>query len=100
MKYSPKKKEVAVKLVRDGETAVLQVKDKGMGISPEEIPKIFQRFYRSKNITASETGGSGLGLTLVKHIIEAHGGRIQVESEPGEGSIFSVILPLSNPDRN
>ena len=100
MKYSPKKKEVAVKLMRDVENAVLQVKDKGMGISPEEIPKIFQRFYRSKNITASETGGSGLGLTLAKHIIEAHGGRIQVESEPGEGSIFSVILPLSNPERN
>lgn len=100
MKYSPKKKEVVVKLMRDGENAVLQVKDKGMGISPEEIPKIFQRFYRSQNITASETGGSGLGLTLVKHIIEAHGGRIQVESEPGEGSIFSVILPLSNPERN
>jgi len=100
MKFSHKEKEVAVKLMRDGENAVLQVADKGIGISPEEIPKIFQRFYRSKNTSTSETGGSGLGLTLVKHIIEAHGGRIQVESEPGEGSIFSVILPLSNPERN
>jgi signal transduction histidine kinase len=99
MKYSPKEKEVTVKLMRDGENAVLQVKDKGIGISPKEILKIFQRFYRSQNITASEIGGSGLGLTLVKHIIEAHGGRIQVESEPGEGSIFSVILPISNPER-
>jgi two-component system phosphate regulon sensor histidine kinase PhoR len=99
MKYSPKEKEVTVKLMRDGENALLQVADKGIGISPKEIPKIFQRFYRSQNITASETGGSGLGLTLARHIIEAHGGLIQVESKPGKGSIFSVILPLSNPEK-
>jgi len=99
MKYSPKEKEVTVKLMRDGENALLQVADKGMGISPKETSKIFLRFYRSQNITASETGGSGLGLTLARHIIEAHGGLIQVESKPGKGSIFSVILPLSNPER-
>ncbi len=99
MKFSLNKKEVAVKLVRDGENAVLQVADKGIGISPEEVSKIFKRFYRSKNKITSETRGSGLGLTLVKHITEAHGGRIQVESEPGKGSVFSVILPISNPEK-
>ncbi|HUU28537.1 MAG TPA: ATP-binding protein [archaeon] len=95
LKFSPANKEVTVKLFRDDENAVLQVADKGIGISPAEVSKIFQRFYQSKNKIVSETRGSGLGLTLVKHTVEAHGGRIQVDSEPGKGSIFSVILPIS-----
>jgi len=97
MKFSPKIKEVAVKLFKDDSNAVLQVADKGIGISPKDTSRIFNRFYRVKNEIVSEAGGSGLGLTLVKHIAEAHGGRIKVESEPGKGSIFSVILPLSGP---
>ncbi|MFQ5825459.1 MAG: ATP-binding protein [bacterium] len=97
MKFSPKKKEVTVKLFRENRNAVIQVADKGIGISPKEIPKIFQRFYRSNNKIISATRGSGLGLTLVKHIIEAHNGQIKVESEPGKGSTFSVILPFSDP---
>jgi signal transduction histidine kinase len=96
MKFSPKEKEVTVKLFRDDGNAVLQVADKGIGISPKEVSKIFQRFYQSENKIVSETRGSGLGLTLVKHITEAHSGKIQVESEPGKGSIFSVILPILN----
>ena len=99
MKFSPKQKEVTVKLFSEGGNAILQVADKGIGISPKEVSRIFQRFYRSKNKITSETGGSGLGLTLVKHITEAHGGQVKVESEPGKGSIFSVILPLSGPKR-
>jgi signal transduction histidine kinase len=95
MKFSLNKKEVTVKLFRDNGNAVLQVADKGIGISPKEKSRIFKRFYRSKNETVFETRGSGLGLTLVKHITEAHGGQIKVESEPGKGSIFSVILPFS-----
>lgn len=95
MKFSPKEKEVTVKLFRDNVNAVLQVADKGIGISQKEIPKIFERFYQSDNKVSSETRGSGLGLTLVKNIIEAHKGRIEVESEPGKGSTFSVILPLT-----
>jgi len=94
MKFSPDRKEVTVRLFKEGDDAVLQVVDKGIGISPEERSKIFERFYRSKNKTVSEARGSGLGLTLVKHIAEAHGGRINVESEPGNGSTFSVVLPL------
>jgi len=100
MKFSPKKKEVTVKLFRDDENAVLQVADKGIGILPKEFSKIFQRFYQSKNKIVSESRGSGLGLTLVKHITEAHGGRIQVESEPGKGSIFSVFLPILSHERD
>jgi len=99
MKFSPKDKEVTVKLFKKNGNAVLQVADKGIGISPREISRIFKRFYRSKHEIVSETRGSGLGLTLVKHITEAHGGRITVESEPGKGSIFSVILPFSYPKK-
>ena len=95
MKFSPKDKEVTVKLFKKNGNAVLQVADKGIGISTREISRIFKRFYRSKHEIVSESRGSGLGLTLVKHITEAHGGRIEVESEPGKGSIFSVILPFS-----
>jgi signal transduction histidine kinase/tetratricopeptide (TPR) repeat protein len=99
MKFSPNIKEVTVKLFKDNGNAVLQVADKGIGISPKDISRIFNRFYRVKNETVSEAGGSGLGLTLVKHIAEAHGGRIKVESEPGKGSVFSVIFSLSGPKK-
>ncbi|MFA5818120.1 MAG: ATP-binding protein [Bacteroidales bacterium] len=96
MKFSPMEKEVTVKLFRDDGNAVIQVADKGIGILPKEVPKNFQRFYQSENKVVSETRGSGLGLTLIKHITEAHNGRIQVESEPGKGSTFSVILPITD----
>jgi len=99
MKFSPKIKEVTVKLFKDDGNAVLQVADKGIGILSKDISRIFKRFYRVKNEIVSDTGGSGLGLTLVKHIAEAHGGRIKVESEPGKGSAFSMILPLSGPKK-
>jgi signal transduction histidine kinase len=100
MKFSPWEKEVTVKLFRDDGNVVIQVADEGIGISPKEIPKIFQRFYQSENKIATVMKGSGLGLTLVKHITEAHFGRIQVESEPGKGSIFSVILPISDTEKD
>jgi signal transduction histidine kinase len=95
MKFSQKEKEVKVKLFKDDGNAVIQVADKGIGISLKDISKIFQRFYQSENKVASETRGSGLGLTLVKHITEAHGGTIEVESEVGKGSSFTVSIPLN-----
>ncbi|MBN1388890.1 MAG: GHKL domain-containing protein [Bacteroidales bacterium] len=94
IKFSPEEKEVTVKLFRDKGNAVLQVADKGIGIVPGEVSRVFQRFYRSENKPVSETRGSGLGLTLVKHIVDAHGGRIDVESEVGKGSTFTVNIPL------
>ena len=99
MKFSPKIKEVTVKLFKANGNAILQVADKGIGILPKDTSRIFNRFYRAKNEIVSDTRGSGLGLTLVKHIAEAHGGRIKVESEPGKGSVFSVIFPLSGPKK-
>jgi len=100
MKFSPMDKKVTIRLFKKSENAVLQIADKGIGISPREISRIFKRFYRSNHEVVSESRGSGLGLTLVKHIAEAHGGRIEVESEPGKGSIFSVILPFSYPKKD
>jgi signal transduction histidine kinase/tetratricopeptide (TPR) repeat protein len=94
MKFSPVEKKVEVRLFRGDANAVLQVADKGIGIPLEEIPKIFRRFYRTGNKIVTETMGSGLGLTLVKHIVEAHGGTIEVESDVGQGSRFTVRLPM------
>ncbi len=95
MKFSPDKKEVSIKLLRDEENAVLKVGDKGIGIAPEDLSRIFERFFRCEDQVVSETRGSGLGLTLVKHIVEAHGGTINVESQPEKGSVFTIVLPIS-----
>lgn len=96
MKFSLNEKVVKVKLYTEDGNVILQVTDHGVGISKADIPKIFQRFYQSENKIVSERRGSGLGLTLVKHITEAHNGKVQVESEMGKGSQFSILLPLTN----
>jgi signal transduction histidine kinase len=96
IKFSSTTKEVSVKLFEEDNHAVLQVEDKGIGVSDKELSRIFERFYRSKDANAADAKGSGLGLTLVKHITEAHGGKIEVQSEPGRGSTFTIILPISN----
>jgi len=74
---------------------VTSVADTGSGISPEELPFVFERFYRLDKSRARSSGGSGIGLAIVKHLVEAHGGRVWVESEVGKGSIFSFELPLN-----
>jgi signal transduction histidine kinase len=101
MKFSPEKKNVTVKLFKEKSMVVLQVADEGIGISPEDQSKIFERFYRSKHKIVNESKGSGLGLTLVKHIVDAHSGKIKIESEPGKGAVISICLPipLSNKDK-
>ena len=74
--------------------AVVRVMDTGVGISPDEQQKIFERFYRVDKSRSKETGGTGLGLAIVKHAVEHHNGSIEVESELGKGSVFSVRFPL------
>ena len=96
MKFSPTTKEIGVKLSCDKEFIVLEVSDKGIGMTQKEISKIFDRFYRAENKIVSKTRGSGLGLTLVKHIIDAHHGRISVNSDPGKGSVFTVFLSIDS----
>ena len=77
------------------ESAVtVSVEDHGVGIPKEDLPHIFGKFYRADTQQTRETPGSGLGLTLVKHIVEAHGGRVEVQSELGRGSRFSFGIPL------
>ena len=69
------------------------IKDHGTGIPEDEQEKIFDKFYRGKDSAAYSATGTGLGLTIVKQVVEAHGGEIQVESEPGKGSMFRIIIP-------
>jgi heavy metal sensor kinase len=97
IKYTAPGGTVLVTITRSGPSAVLAVRDTGRGISPEEQQKIFQRFYRSADARSQGLGGSGLGLSIVKSIVEAHEGRIELESAPGEGSTFRVYLPLPPP---
>ena len=95
LKYSPNEKYVGVKLYRDNGSVKLEVIDHGIGIPPGEQQKIFEKFYRVGNPLVHNTKGSGLGLSLVRHIVRAHGGEVSVESVPGRGSKFIIALPLS-----
>lgn len=73
---------------------LIAVSDNGVGIPPDEQQKIFERFYRADNPLSVEAGGAGLGLSIVKALVEAHGGRVWVESKVGSGSTFGVVLPV------
>ncbi|HEY1801503.1 MAG TPA: HAMP domain-containing sensor histidine kinase [Terriglobales bacterium] len=94
LKYSPDNKYIGVNLLRRNGSVELQVVDHGMGIPREEHGKIFEKFYRVGDPMVHNTRGSGLGLSLVRHIVHAHGGTITVESTPGEGSKFTITLPV------
>ncbi|BCB05101.1 two-component system histidine kinase PnpS [Bacillus sp. KH172YL63] len=90
--YTPKGGNVLISVGEDSDNVYVSVKDNGMGISQEEIPRIFERFYRVDKARSRNSGGTGLGLAIVKHIIEAHEGSIEVESELNEGTTFTVTL--------
>ena len=96
LKYSQGQKFLSVKLYRDNGSIKLEVVDRGIGIPGNEQPKIFEKFYRVGDPLVHNTKGSGLGLSLVRHIVQAHGGQIWVESTPGQGSKFTIALPLNS----
>jgi heavy metal sensor kinase len=97
IRYTPAPGTVSVSFRREGQMAVVAITDTGIGIPAEDIPFIFERFYRVDKSRSRSEGGSGLGLAICQHIAEVHGGKIEVESQMGAGSTFSVWLPLLSP---
>lgn len=95
LKYSDNEKFLGVKLYREKSLLKLEVSDRGIGIERNEQARIFEKFYRTCDPLVHNTKGSGLGLSLVRHITQAHGGDVEVESTPGHGSKFTLSLPLS-----
>ncbi|MCX5794218.1 MAG: ATP-binding protein [Elusimicrobia bacterium] len=93
IKFTPEKGLVRVSAACAEGRVTVAVQDTGIGIPAEDLPRIFERFYRVDKARSRELGGTGLGLAIVKHIVEAHGGSVAVESRPGEGSTFRVSLP-------
>jgi signal transduction histidine kinase len=87
--------DLMVRLARVPGGVALSVKDRGAGISTEDQARIFERFYRAESARAKNVRGSGIGLSLVKHIADAHGGRVDVESAPGHGATFTVFVPAA-----
>jgi signal transduction histidine kinase len=97
LKYSGDGRRIVVALGREGDCAVVSVADEGPGIPREEQARIFDRFHRVARGAVHDVKGSGLGLAIVSHVAEAHGGRAEVESEPGRGSRFTLRLPFAGP---
>jgi len=91
--YTPKQGEVGIELLEQDDYMEVVIKDTGIGIPEEDIPRIFERFYRVDKARSRNSGGTGLGLAIVKHIVEAHGGWIEVESEYQKGTAFHIYLP-------
>ena len=95
IRYTPTGGTIRIAWVLRADGAAFQVVDSGIGIAPEHIPRLTERFYRVEKSRSRETGGTGLGLAIVKHVLLRHGGHLDIESEVGHGSTFSACLPTS-----
>jgi signal transduction histidine kinase len=95
LKYTPREGSISVGLRRNGMTVALEVHDTGIGISQEDLPRVFERFYRADPARRRDEGGTGLGLSIARWIAEQHGADIKLSSEPGRGTRVLVSLPLS-----
>jgi heavy metal sensor kinase len=94
IRYTPSGGTISLSLFREDQLAGVAISDSGIGIPPEDLPHVFDRFYRVDKARSRAEGGSGLGLAIAKHIAEAHGGKIEARSQVGEGTTFSVWLPF------
>jgi signal transduction histidine kinase len=99
IKYSPEGATIRVAVRRQPDKAVLEVVDPGPGIETEHTGRVFDRFYRVDKARSRDLGGAGLGLSIARWAVEAHGGRIELESTEGVGSTFRVVLPVSTAAR-
>jgi signal transduction histidine kinase len=99
VKYSGACRTIQLRVEPRGGLAAISVRDGGLGIAPREQKAIFEKFVRGDAARASETRGTGLGLALVRRIVEGHGGTVEVQSEPGRGSAFTIVLPASGDER-
>ena len=100
VKFSPENGQIHLRATRLGSDTILSVADNGFGISKEHLPRIFERFYRADKARSRELGGTGLGLAIVKHIAQLHGGRVEAESEVGQGTTIRLILPVQSGPRD
>ena len=94
LRHTPPGGAITLAVEQDGPWAVVSVADTGSGIPPEDLPRVFDRFYRGDPSRSRATGRSGLGLSIVKGLVEMHGGQVWAESTPGQGARFSFSLPL------
>jgi signal transduction histidine kinase len=94
IKYSPTGGSVRVQLEQRGTLACMAVHDQGIGIPSAALPQLFQRFYRAKNADDQHISGMGIGLSIVEEIVSLHGGTVEVQSTEGQGSTFTICLPL------
>jgi signal transduction histidine kinase len=93
IKYSPTKSEINISSEKSGDKMIIKIKDKGIGIAEEDLPYIFNRFFRGEKSHTTE--GYGLGLSIAKKIVDAHKGAIAVKNNPGKGTTFTIMLPIS-----
>jgi len=103
IKYSPDDSSIEVSLRQEGTDVHLSVRDHGMGIAAEHLPRISERFYRVDTARSREMGGTGLGLAIVKHVALVHSGSLDIQSVVGTGSCFTIQLPIhqgSTPDKD
>jgi two-component system phosphate regulon sensor histidine kinase PhoR len=93
IKYSRPEADVTIEALEVGRNILINVRDRGIGIAPGHLDRLFERFYVVDKGRSRESGGTGLGLAIVKHIVQTHGGRIDVRSQPDVGSTFTMVLP-------
>jgi signal transduction histidine kinase len=95
LRFTPEGGEITLSAERHGAEAWLRVRDSGPGIAHDDLPYVFERFYRTDKARQRLEGGTGLGLSIARSLVEAHGGRLWAESAPGQGATFVIALPVS-----